>query len=568
MANEVSVGSISTSTGATRLFGTNSKIDTETLVKAAYEAKRLPAVRLEKKIEANEAKAAAYGELRGLLQDLKTALAGLRNPPGVLGVRDNLFEAKEAYLTSSTTTAPNTLVGIDIEPGAAAGSFGIVVERLATAEKRSSASVGSATASLADAWNGSTAFAGELQLGLAGGTQKTIAVAGTMTLGDLKDAINAVAGETGVRANVLKLSDSDYRLTLTAAETGKAITLANGTGDDVLAKMGLTTVQAAQGSRIKVDGITVERAGNTITDLDQGMTISLFKAEPGTTVTVGVEPSLAPIKEGITAFVDAYNAVRGFVERHTALDDAGKAKDGAVLVGDRTLRTLADNLSGLIGASVPGAPSGGLASLRDLGIKLDQSNRLVVDSATLDKKLLADLDGVRGVLEFGFSASSPEVRVLARTSTPLDTSFSLAIVDANADGIPESASFDGVAADIVAGGGIRGRAGTAYAGLNLGWSGRGSATIAIEARPGIADRLFNALDQALDDVDGPIQRAIDDLGGLNEAYQRQIQTIDERAEAARERLIERFTAMETAMSLANAMLQQVRAQMDAMSSDN
>jgi flagellar hook-associated protein 2 len=563
----LSVGNLSTSAGATRLFGTNSKIDTETLVKAAYETKRLPAVRLERKIEQNDAKAAAYGELRGLLQDLKTAVAGLRNPPGALGARENLFEAKEAYLSSSTTTAPNTLVGIDIEPGAASGSFGLVVDRLATAEKRSSASVGGGNVSLADAWNGGTAFAGELRLGLAGGTEKTVAVDGTMTLAKLKDAVNAVAGETGVRASVLKLSDGDHRLVLSGAETGKAITLANGADDDVVARLGLTVVQPARTSRVLVDGVPVERSGNTIDDLADGMTISLFRADPGTTVSVGVEPSLAPIKDGIKGFVEAYNALRAFVEKNTALDDAGKPKDGAVLAGDRVLRTLADGMAGLIGESVPGAPAGGLSTLRDLGITLDENNRLVLDDAALDRKLLADLDGVRGVLEFGFTASSPDVRVLSRTNALRDTSFSLSITDANNDGVPESAAFDGVAAEIVDGR-VKGKKGTAYEGLELGWVGRGSASIAIETRPGMADRLFNALDDALYPDQGPMDRAIKDLGGLSDTYRSQIETIDQRAEAVREWLIARYTAMETALSVANTMMAQVRAQMDAMSGGN
>lgn len=566
MANELSLGNVSTSTGATRLFGTNSKIDTETLVKAAYEAKRLPAVRLERKIEQNDAKAAAYGELRGLLGDLKTAVAGLRNPPGAFGARENLFEAKEAYLSSSTLTAPGTLVGVDIEPGAASGSFDLVVERLATAEKRLSASVAGSAAKLGDAWNGGTAFSGELRLGLAGGAERTIAVDGDMTLASLKDAINAVSADTGVKASILKLGDGDHRLTLTGAETGKAIALANGTGDDVLGRMGLTTTQTAQGSRVLVDGVAVERSGNTITDLNDGMTVSLFRAEPGTTVTVGVEPSLAPIKDGITGFVDAYNAIRTFIDRNTALDDNGKAKEGAVLLGDRVLRSLSDSLAGLIGQSVPGTPAGKLATLRDIGVSLDENNRLAVDNATLDKKLLADLDGVRGVLEFGFKASSAEVRVLNRTNALRDTSFSLAIT-ANPDGSPATATFDGVPAEIV-GGRIKGVAGTPYEGLDLAWVGSGPATIAIEARPGIADRLFNAVDDALNEAGGPLKRAIDDLGGLNETYRRQIATIDERAEAVRERLIARFTAMETALAMANAMMEQIRAQMNAGSNDN
>jgi hypothetical protein len=44
---------------------------------------------------------------------------------------------------------------------------------------------------------------------------------------------------------------------------------------------------------------------------------------------------------------------------------------------------------------------------------------------------------------------------------------------------------------------------------------------------------------------------------------RQIERIEARALQARQLLIERFAAMETALSLANTMLTQVRAQMDA-----
>jgi flagellar hook-associated protein 2 len=95
MAGEVSFGSLSTTGGVTRFTGSSSQIDTGKLVDSLVEARRLPSVRLEAKITRNEAKIAAYDELKGLLQDLKSSVASLRNPPGFLGLRENLFERKE-----------------------------------------------------------------------------------------------------------------------------------------------------------------------------------------------------------------------------------------------------------------------------------------------------------------------------------------------------------------------------------------------------------------------------------------------------------------------------------------
>ncbi len=64
MPDGLSIGSLSVSGGLTRLTGTSSKLDTEAIVAAAYEARRLPAIRLEQRISRNEARSAALGEQR------------------------------------------------------------------------------------------------------------------------------------------------------------------------------------------------------------------------------------------------------------------------------------------------------------------------------------------------------------------------------------------------------------------------------------------------------------------------------------------------------------------------
>ncbi len=573
MASSIDFGTISITGGTTRLSGTSSNLDTETLIEALAEAKRLPAVRLENRITENEAKLAAYEELRGLLGDLRDAVAGLRNPPGFFGVNENLFEKKDVFYSSDTTTSPAELLAVSADNTAQPGSFTLTVDRLAKAHKFSSDSAGSATQTLADAFNGGAAFSGSFTIGLAGsGTTATIAVDGTMDIYDLEEAINATTGDSGVTASVLKVSDTDYRLVVTAQETGKSVQLSPAGGDNVLDIVGLTTgggttvkneIQAAQTAQITLDGVTIERSSNTIDDVLEGITLNLFKADSGTTVTVDVERSAASVKEAVMAFVDAYNAFRDFAATQVKVGEDGEVDEESVLFGDGTLRSIVSSVSDAITSQVEGLSSGELASLAEIGITLDGDNKLVVDEATLDDKLVTDLDGVRKVFEFSFQASSGDLAVYSRTNALSDTSFTVNIVDADGDGVIESADIEGVAVD-VSGGRIIGRDGTPYEGLVLLWSGSGSTSITATATQGVADKLYNSLQTAIDEVDGTLTNAIDSVEQENVRLTDEIAKIDSRVETFRQSLIEKFAALETALTVANSMLQQVEATTAAM----
>lgn len=562
--DSLSIGSLNATGGRTRLSGTSSGIDTEALVNAAFEARRLPAVRLETKIDKNEARIAALGDFRTMLSGLKEALDGLRNPPGLAGTAKNVFEAKSAFLTSSTAVDPTSLVGVTAGSAARPGRFDLIVDRLATAEKRLSATVASATQTLADAWNGGGSIAGTLTLGLAGGATANVAVGNAMTIYDLAAAINATTATSEVGAQVLKLADGDLRLVLSGQETGKAITAAGDPG--TIAALGLGTIQAAQTAQVRIDGVSLERRSNTIDDALAGVTLELFKAAPGTTLGVSVEPSLGDVKTRIGQVVEAYNAVRDFVTARAGVGANGTVDEDAVLYGERSLRSIAAALSTEIVRAVAGVPTGSPATLRSLGITLDAASRLEVDQGKLDAALLGNLEGVRRVLEFQATTSSGDLRVYARPNGLADRDFAVAIVDANADGTPESATIDGIAATVT-GGRIEGVAGTAYAGLTLFWAGTGSTVIDVATTQGVADRLYNELEDVLDGLGGELARVAQSYADQNSRYAQEVTRIEERAEAERTRLIARYTAMEQALSLTKSLLEQIRTQTDAMTAD-
>ena len=271
MAEGLSVGNLALTGGPARITGTSSKLDTESIVAAAYEARRLPAVRLEQRITGNEARGAAFGELRGLLQSLKDALGGLRNPPGLLGVNENLFDAKQVSITGGGLGDPSLLVDVTAENRAVAGSFTLEVEQLATAHKLAARPFALAGQTVSEAWNGGAPFAGTLELGLADGAKATVAVDGSMGVEDLRAAINAVSAQSGVTASVLTVSPTEQRLILTAAETGRAIELGDAGGDPVTGLLGAATLQPPRDRGIVIDGVAVERAGNRIDDALAGV---------------------------------------------------------------------------------------------------------------------------------------------------------------------------------------------------------------------------------------------------------------------------------------------------------
>lgn len=564
--SNLSIGSLGIQGNAVRLLGGASSLDTERLVEALATAKRAPALRIEQRIERNEARAAALEELRGLLERLRQAADGLRNPPGVLGVERNLFERKEAFLSTTGSVAASDIVGVQATARAQTQRFTLEVERIATAHKIRGDVAASDSQTLADAFNGGAAFAGSFTIGLAGGPTATISVDGTMTLAQLRDAIEAQRATTGVRANLLTVGAGDVRLVLSAGETGRAIALAPAGGDEVLDRIGLTAsgaikheLVAAQTARFRIDGQTLERSTNLVSDAVSGVTLNLFRAAPGETVDVSIEPSRDGVRQAVKNLVEAHNALKDFAGRHQAIESNGRVSADAVLFGDRLLRGAVSAVASALGTRVEGVPSGSFDQLGAIGVSRDGSGKLLLDEAKLDRALAGEFDKLRDLLEFRATVSSPDLRVAARGNAITDRVFQVAITDADSDGVPESATLDGVAAT-VEGRRIKGVAGTAYEGLELSWVGSGSQTIDVSFTQGVADRLYNALQSFIDESFGAIGRETASIAEDNRRLADEIGRIDEQVSRYRTTLYEKFSKLEQALALTRTLLAQVEAQ--------
>ncbi|HZE88887.1 MAG TPA: flagellar filament capping protein FliD [Verrucomicrobiae bacterium] len=304
---------------------------------------------------------AAFDKLQSALSDLRAAAESLGDA-GTIDARTG-------------TTSDASIATATVDATAVAGVHTLVVSAFAAADRRRSAGV-------ADASSGLVAD-GTITLRSGGGDTITVNVAassGNNTLNAVRDAING-AGK-GIRASVVNNGASAI-LVVEAEKTGTANSLTiTDTTHLNLAAAG-NVVQAAANAALTVDGIAITSASNVVTGALEGVTISLQKAAPASSVTLTVGRDGAALKQALTDYVAAYNKAADFFSAQTARGGAGTA---GPLAGDSTVRSLESTLQGFSVSGVSGLSTAVLRSLGQIGVSLDgKTGQLSLDGAAFDK---------------------------------------------------------------------------------------------------------------------------------------------------------------------------------------
>ena len=344
-----------------------SGLDINTIVSQLVAAERAPAAgRIDRTERQTKAQISAIGSLR-------SALDGLRTAVGKLGSTD-------AAQARRTSVPAESGFSASAASGAATGNYQVEVLALASAHKLSSTAhpatdsvVGTGTLTLV---SGDTTLAVEID-------------AANNTLAGIRDAINKASGGNGVTATIVNADDGAH-LVLSATATGaaNALTISAAGGDGGLSSLGhappaattMTELSAATDAQVKVDGLLRSSASNTITDMLQGVSLTLTKAAPGTIkeLTVASDPSV--LRGAAKGFVAAYNASLGAIASTTRYDPATKV--AAALNGDALVRGTSRDLRSQLSASV--------SDLKTLGISVDLEGKLSMDDAKFDAALAKD----------------------------------------------------------------------------------------------------------------------------------------------------------------------------------
>lgn len=363
--------------------GIGSGLDVNSLVSQLVAAERAPGdARIAKAEAATRADISAFGALRSAFAGLETAL--------------KKFEGTGSTMARKATVGADAGFSASAGAKAATGSYQITVERLAQAHKLQSAP------------QAATTQVGHGTLTITTGSADPIVVTvadGKGTLADIRDAINAKAGNNGVSASVVKGDAGDVLvLSATRAGTANAIAVSQSGGDGGLAALTtMTSRPSAQDAVVAIDGVTRTASTNRIDDAIEGVSLDLSRADAGKTFSLDITGDGAALKTSAQGLVTAYNAALAAIRTQTAYNPT--TRTSAALAGDALPRAMATALRNAIGT--------GAAELSALGIKGSKDGSLSLDAAAFDRALAAD----PGALAKAFADDAPLGKALRAAVT-------------------------------------------------------------------------------------------------------------------------------------------------------
>ena len=555
MTTVASTATASTSGSTSYISSISSGLDTDALIDAAVAQKTARADTIDAKVTANKTKISAYQQVQTLVEAVSDAMAALALPAYSSLGSENAFDNRAGSLTGAGGATVSGLA-VDVDRDASTGVYSVGVVQLAQAMKIAATPAPSTTA---------LGLTGVMSVGVEGGTAVDINVTATSTLSDLAKAINAQTSKTGVQASLVKLDSTNYQLVLSAVDTNAPILLTPVSGDDVAQFIGLTdtagdfanVLREAQPAIITVDGATVTRSTNEMTDVVEGVSFSLVSTttEP---ITLTITADSSAVKTAISDFVTAYNALKQYVLDQSAVATSGGAASDAVLFADSLLRSVDQNLKTLINGSSASASSG-ITRLSDIGITWTSDNLLEIsDETTLNDAILSNAKALESFFETDFSASDTGLKLL-RNNTSKSLAFTLSI-ETDGEGAITGVSVDGNAsAFTIAGSRLVGAAGSEYEGITFILSPASTGDISVSVQQGFANLLTQAATTYDSSSTSLIQQRIDSIETVDEDLTTRADKIRTDSETYRERLVSKYAAMEAELSSAKLLQAQIEA---------
>lgn len=378
-------------------FSGFNNIDFGSILSLVMEQERQPLTVLESRKTALETQKTAFATFATKLAALQTAAADLADADTT------------AALTATSSDA--TVVGVTSTTGSVAGSYDLVVSDIAKAQVTVSETSYSSVNAVVGT-NGTFVVAGA-------DAESTIEIDldGSMTLSQLASRINRDEASP-VSASVVRVGLNDYRLVLTAKNTGYdnvftvevTEALSGGTGlafhdedeNGIAGDSQEDNVQNAANAVVTVNNLRIESGSNTIEDVVPGTTLTLLR-KSADSVRVDVARDQDQAVEAVKKFVTAYNDVMTFIKNQNTDQASGKAGIGR----DTLVRSLRDSLRATVGAAYG---TGAVSHLANVGVAVDRNGVLQIDEDKLRDVLDASPDAVATLLagddgESGFSGA-------------------------------------------------------------------------------------------------------------------------------------------------------------------
>jgi len=432
-------------------------LDINSIVSQLMAAERQPLAKFSAQEAGQQARLSAYGSVKSAVSGFQTALNGLNSAARFQSL--TATPSDKSFFTASATSI------------AVAGTYSIEVSALAQAQQLVAAGQTSSTAAIGSGaattltFDFGTVSGGTLEDGTYSGAAfasngkgvKTVTIdASNNSLQGIRDAINAA--KIGVKATLINDgSGTPFRLALAADNAGVAnsmkisvdgeAALQSLLAHDPAGTQALNQTAAAQNASLKVNGIAVTKASNSVSDVIPGVTLNLVKTtESAQTLTVARDTSA--ITASINSFVKAYNDLAGTMKNLTAYDAASQR--GAILQGDATVRSLQTQLRGILGSTVAGVP-GDLKTLSSIGVTFQLDSSLAVDSGKLNTAMNENFDEIASLFASVGRSTDSLVSFSSAGSAVKPGSYAVNVTQLATQGKTVGASAISLPLDIVAG---------------------------------------------------------------------------------------------------------------------
>ena len=244
--------------------------------------------------------------------------------------------------------------------------------------------------------------------------------AGNLNINALKEKSSAGT----VSASLFAPQSNTSQISLTAKNTGldyRILDISDNSGSSALEAFGLNLGQSRptfdQGtapdtagfvyadtdpdttllnSIFEFNGLTIKRGSNVISDLVDGMTLTLnaaMEAEDAT-VDLAVSNDVDHIKGKINEFIEKFNSVYSFIKTNSSSSNGVRG----VFLGDSNASSLLSSFRTLGYSVIEGIPDGNLNKLSEIGISFDPHTGLKVSNATLlEQKLTGEVGQVESL---------------------------------------------------------------------------------------------------------------------------------------------------------------------------
>ena len=393
------------------------------IVDSLVEAEQAPQEnQIQSKIDARNTAISAIGEIKSALSKLSTSLSTLTG-------NTSLKVNSTSSAVSATISDPSTAVAINSSISVSTLAKG---QTLAFEDYTSNTylvGAGSLVLERGDWSSGSFVASATV-------SSKTLSVTETDTLESLKDKINAL--DYGTTASVIGAGDGTFTLVLKSQngkENALRITATESPSGSGLSAIDNTTTNgskqklAGTDASFSVDGISLTRSSNSISDLFTGYNVNLLASttvngtDTPANLTGSVDTSSATTN--LESFVRAVNEARTLLNEKTFRGSV--SKEAGDLSDDPVIKSIQKQLNALTSNQLTGFGANGVY-LSNLGVRTEKDGLLSLDTTVLENELKNNPTSLDAIFNSMYSSSSSLLSVSGGSSSkPVAGSYAFAM---------------------------------------------------------------------------------------------------------------------------------------------